>query len=118
MQRLAAGENEFGLAGFTGLVKTAGVDVLQPDLAKCGGLTPAAAIDRLADEADIWLCPHNFSLGPSLGANIHWAMTASAARWIEVPFLPEGEAFPGPWRLPTLVDGCVPYPNCAGLAWD
>lgn len=117
-QRLAAGENEFAIAGFTRLVETGRIRVLQPDLAKCGGITPAGAVARLADDAGVWLCPHNFSLGPSLGANIHWAMTAAAARWIEVPFLSEGQGFPGRWRMPTLVDGCVPYPTGVGLDWN
>ncbi len=117
-QRLAAGENEFGVTGFRSLIESGHVDVLQPDLAKCGGLSSARAIAHLAEAAGAWLCPHNFSLGPSLGANIHWAMTAKAARWIEVPFLPEGQHFPGRWRTPTLVDGCIPYPDAPGLDWN
>jgi D-galactarolactone cycloisomerase len=117
-QRLAAGENEFSLSGFTRLVGTGRIGVLQPDLAKCGGLTTAAAVAALAEEANVWLCPHNFSLGPSLGANIHWAMTAAATRWIEVPFLPEEQTFPGTWRLPTLTDGCVGFPDVDGLGWS
>ena len=64
------------------------------------------------------MCPHNFSLGPSLGANIHWAMTAAATRWIEVPFLPEDQTFPGTWHLPTLTDGCVGFPDVDGLGWS
>jgi D-galactarolactone cycloisomerase len=117
-QRLAAGENEFSLSGFTRLVVTGRINVLQPDLAKCGGLTPAAAVADLAEEADIWLCPHNYSLGPSLGANIHWAMSATASRWIEVPFLPKDQTFPGRWNLPTLTDGCVRFPDVEGLDWS
>lgn len=117
-QRLAAGENEFGLAGFRRLLEAGAIDVLQPDLVKCGGLSVAADLSGLASEHDVWLCPHNFSLGPSLGANIHWAMTARSATWIEVPFLPEGQSFAGSWLTPTLVDGRIPYPTRPGLDWD
>ncbi|MDH3293166.1 MAG: mandelate racemase/muconate lactonizing enzyme family protein [Acidimicrobiia bacterium] len=115
---LAAGENEFSADGFRRLLAAGAVDVIQPDPAKCGGLTPMPAIDRLALDFGAELALHNFSLGPSLGANIHAAMTLDRARWIEVPFLPEGQAFPGPWVLPALdTAGRIPYPTGPGLAW-
>lgn len=117
-QRLAAGENEFSMAGFRRLLDAGAVDVLQPDIVKFGGLTKAAELGQLALDHGAWLCPHNFCLGPSLGANIHWSMTAKAATWIEVPFLPEGQAFVGPWKTPTLVDGHIPYPTEVGLDWS
>jgi len=116
-QRLAAGENEFSSAGFERLLNAEAVDVVQPDIVKAGGLTPARAISDLASSKGAWLCPHNFSIGPSLGANIHWAMTATAAKWIEVPFLSSGQSFPGSWARPTLVDGSIPYPTEPGLGW-
>jgi L-alanine-DL-glutamate epimerase-like enolase superfamily enzyme len=117
-QRLAAGENEFSVEGFRRLIETAAVDVVQPDLVKCGGLTVAGDIGALVHASGRWLCPHNFSLGPSLGANIHWAMTEPAARWIEVPLLPEGQRFPSRWELPPMVGGHIEYPRAAGLAWE
>ncbi len=116
-QKLAAGENEFSLAGFRRLLESGAVDIVQPDLAKCGGLSVAVQIAELATRSGVQLCPHNFSLGPSLGANIHWAMTASAATRIEVPLLPEGQSFPGSYPMPTLVNGMISYPEVPGLAW-
>ncbi len=115
---LAAGENEFSVAGFDRLMRSGAVDVVQPDPAKCGGLTPSLIIAERATANRLDLCPHNFSLGPSLGANIHLAMVAATARWVEVPFLPDGQRFPGDWRLPTLINGMIPYPSNPGLAWD
>ncbi len=117
-QRMAAGENEFGIEGCRRLLEADAVDVFQPDIVKFGGLSAAGELAALAMKHDVWLCPHNFSLGPSLGANIHWSMTAKAATWIEVPFLSEGQSFAGNWIAPTLIDGMIQYPSKPGLDWD
>jgi hypothetical protein len=114
---IAAGENEFSLAGFERLVLSGAVDILQPEIAKFGGLTPARGIGELADDAGLPLYPHNYSLGPSLLANIHWAMTTPAARWLEVPWLSEGGSFPCGMPMPELVDGCVLPPTAPGLGY-
>ena len=107
---IAAGENEFSLAGFERLIASGAVDILQPEIAKFGGITPARGVG-------VPLCPHNYSLGPSLLANIHWAMTAPAARWLEVPWLSEGGSFPCAMPMPALVDGCVLPPTAPGLGY-
>ena len=39
----------------------------------------ARGIAELCAEARLPMYPHNYSLGPSLLANIHWAFTAPAA---------------------------------------
>ena len=115
---IAAGENEFSLAGFERLVTAGAVDILQPEIAKFGGLTPAREVGALAASAGIPLCPHNYSVGPSLLANIHWGVTSPAVRWLELPWLPEGGSFPCGMSLPTLVDGCVQAPTTPGLGYD
>lgn len=114
---IAAGENEFSLAGLERLVTSGAVDILQPEIAKFGGLTPARGIGEMAVAAGIPMYPHNYSLGPSLLANIHWAMTAPAARWLEVPWLSEGGTFPCGMPMPELVDGCVLPPTAPGLGY-
>ena len=114
---IAAGENEFSLAALTRLVASGAVDVLQPEVAKCGGLTPARAIGDVAARAGLTMAPHNYSMGPSFLANVHWAMTSPAIRWVEVPWLPEGQAFPCGLPMPTLVDGSIRAPSQPGLGW-
>ncbi len=113
---LAAGENVFSIAGFERLLSSGAVDVLQPDLVKCGGLTPARAIADLADQHDVGLCPHNFSLGPSLLANIAWTFTSRASRRVEVPWLSPGQEFPSDTAMPSLVDGFLSPPTGPGLS--
>ena len=37
--RIAAGENEFGVQGFTELIRAGAVDIVQPDASRCGGIS-------------------------------------------------------------------------------
>ena len=115
---IAAGENEFSAAGFARLIASGAVDILQPEIAKFGGLTPARNVGLLAEAAGVPVYPHNYSLGPSLLANIHWGMTCSAVRWLELPWLPETGTFPCGMSQPVLVDGCVLPPMVPGLGYD
>jgi D-galactarolactone cycloisomerase len=113
---IAAGENEFSLVAFERLLASGAVDILQPDLVKCGGLTPATAIASLARRHGVELSPHNFSLGPSFLANVHWAITVEAATWVELPWLPEGQTFPSGMTVPPLEDGRVTCSKAPGLS--
>lgn len=54
---LAAGEHAYSLQAFERLVD-AGVSVLQPDLAWCGGLTEGLRIAELAASSGVELAPH------------------------------------------------------------
>lgn len=112
---IAAGENEFSVDGFGRLLAAGSVDVVQPEIAKFGGLTPARAIGDLVAHAGLPMCPHNYSMGPSFLANVHWAFTAPATQWLEVPWLPEGQSFPCGLPMPVLVDGDVLPPTGRGL---
>lgn len=114
---IAAGENEFGVAGFERLVVSGAIDILQPEIAKFGGLTPARWVAELATAAALPMYPHNYSMGPSFLANVHWAMTTPIAKWLEMPWLPEGQAFPCGLAMPDLVDGCVLPPTGPGLGF-
>lgn len=113
---LAAGENEFSVVGFEQLINAEAVHIVQPEIAKFGGLTPAGAVGALISTAGLECCPHNYSLGPSWLAGWHWAFTEPSVTWLEVPWLPLGEVFPFPLALPSITDGCVGPPTRPGLA--
>ncbi len=113
--RLAAGENEFGLQGFHGLMTQAGVDYIMPEITKIGGLTAARKIAALAELFNATLSPHGYRIGPALYANVHWAMSCLHCDWLEVPFLPEGFEFPAKINLPPMEDGLIRLPPGAGL---
>lgn len=109
---LAGGENEYSIASFDRLLATGALTYLQPEITKIGGMTGAKRVGALAERYNVALCPHNFRLGPSLYASIHWAFSSPASRWIEYPFMPEGVAASYPVDVPPLVNGHVrPIPG-------
>ena len=61
--RTAAGEQYAGLHDFTRLVDEGRVDVLQPDLSRCGGLTVGKQIADLAMRRQIDCAPHAWLTG-------------------------------------------------------
>lgn len=116
LPRLAAGENEWGVDGFRSLLSSGAIDFCQPELTKIGGLTAARQIGPLIEAANVALCPHSFRLGPSSLASLQWAMASPAGAWIEVPWLPEGAAFPSGVPIPEVdADGRVAAPTGHGL---
>jgi L-rhamnonate dehydratase len=71
--RIAAGEVESGRAAFENLIREAHLDVLQPDLARCGGFTVARQIRDLCRPAGPMIVPHCFSSGVLVAASLHFA---------------------------------------------
>ena len=54
------------------LVEQGHVDVLQPDLARCGGFTVARQIAELAAATGVEVVPHCFSTGILVAASLHF----------------------------------------------
>lgn len=72
--RIAAGERLYMLADFARLVQLRAVDVVQMDVAHCGGLLMAKKIAALAESQDLVFAPH-VSVGPvALAAALHLDM--------------------------------------------
>ena len=72
--RIAAGERLYMLADFARLAEMRAVDVLQMDVAHCGGILTGKKIAALAEPHDITFAPH-VSVGPvSLAAALHLDM--------------------------------------------
>lgn len=112
---LAAGENELSTDGIARLAATGAVDVLQPEVAKLGGLTEARGVGAVARATGCRVAPHNFSMGPSWFASWHLAAHLAEAAWLEVPWLPEGQTFPAGVAPLPVADGTVAAPNGLGL---
>jgi L-alanine-DL-glutamate epimerase-like enolase superfamily enzyme len=104
---LAAGENEYSLQDFERLLTADAIAYLQPEITKIGGLTAARRVSALAELHNVALSPHNFRLGPSLYASVHWAFTSHATKWIEIPWVPADRNFSFGASLPPMVDGLV-----------
>jgi L-alanine-DL-glutamate epimerase-like enolase superfamily enzyme len=103
--RVAAGESLFTRHGLGPLIDGGAVDVLMPDVMRCGGPSEFMRVARLAEEAGIPVSPHAF---PELSAH---AMSAGGGLmeyipgWTEPLF--EGE--------PVVADGVVRPTEAPGL---
>jgi L-alanine-DL-glutamate epimerase-like enolase superfamily enzyme len=112
---IASGESESTRFDFRELIELRAVDILQPDLAICGGITEAMRISALASSANLLLAPHLWAGAPAFAAGLHLAAASPAAHILEYslganPLLHElvEEKFP-------VQGGCVEIPNRAGL---
>ena len=69
---IAAGERLYTLADFYRLTALRAVDVVQMDLAHCGGISAGKKIAAMADVQDLRVAPH-CSIGPvALAACLHF----------------------------------------------
>ena len=115
---VAGGENEYTLADFERLLATGALTQIQPEITKIGGLTAARRIAALIERHNVGLSPHNFRLGPSFLASIHWAFTSPASRWIEVPWVPADSGFSHPTEIPPVVNGSIAAPTGPGFDYS
>ncbi len=81
--RIAAGEADATLAPFRALVEQGHVDVLQPDLARCGGFTVARQIALLERSSAVQIVPHCFSTAVLVAASLHFVATLDRPTWSE-----------------------------------
>jgi L-rhamnonate dehydratase len=113
--RIATGEEESGRLAFARLMRESHVDIIQPDMSRCGGLTEAKKIAAMAADNNTMLVPHAFKTGVLVAASIH--MIAALP---DVPFL-EFSVTESAIRKELLVepfvqkDGFVKVPTAPGL---
>ena len=91
---IAAGESEFTRFDFRDLIEIDAVDILQPDLAICGGPSEGRRIAALAEAYQLELAPHCWGSALSFSAGMSLAFASPAATVIEYslganPFLHE-----------------------------
>lgn len=68
--RLAAGEQEATGWGFRKLIES-GIDVVQPDISRCGGFTQIRRIMWEAEHAGVDVCPHAWLTDLLTAASLH-----------------------------------------------
>jgi len=81
---LAAGENVIGAAAFEALLAARAVRVVQPDLAKWGGVSAVLDVARRIDAAGLRYCPHYLGAGIGLLASAHVLVASGSAGLLEV----------------------------------
>jgi L-alanine-DL-glutamate epimerase-like enolase superfamily enzyme len=113
--RIATGEEESGRRAFARLINETHIDVVQPDMSRCGGLTEAKKIAMMAADANILCIPHAFKTGVLVAASIHLIASIPHAPFLE--FSVTGSAI----RKELLVkpfaqkDGFIEVPTAPGL---
>jgi len=80
---LAAGEQLGTIWDFERLIRGGCVDVVQPDLTRCGGITVAMQIARLAEEAGIDLVPHSWLTDLLTAYSLHLIGTLARPQFVE-----------------------------------
>lgn len=98
---LAAGENLVGRASFDAAISARALGVLQPDVAKWGGVSGCLSVARSAMEAGIRYCPHFLGAGIGLRMSAHLLAAAGGDGLLEI------DANPNPLRELTC-DGLLP----------
>lgn len=88
---ISGGEHEYTRYGFQNIIDKRAMDIIQPDLRRCGGFTEARKIAAQAAAAGVTLIPHAYGI-----THIHLALA--------FPVVPMIEYFPLPcWdRLPDV----------------
>jgi L-rhamnonate dehydratase len=113
--RIAAGEADSGLTPYRRLVELGHLNVLQPDLARCGGFTVGRGIAGLQRESGVEVVPHCFSTGVLVTASLHFVASLERPTWSEYsvadsPFVSGVLAEPY-----ALEDGMLRVPTGPGL---
>jgi L-rhamnonate dehydratase len=112
---LAAGEADSGPAPFERLVREGGIDILQPDLSRCGGFTVAGRIRELVRGTGVKVVPHCFSTAVLVAASLQFASALDEPTYSEYsiassPFV--HEILVEPFRLE---EGELRVPSAPGL---
>ena len=81
--RIATGEEESGRLAFARLINETHIDVVQPDMSRCGGLTEAKKIATLTADKNILCVPHAFKTGVLVAASIHFIAATPNAPFLE-----------------------------------
>lgn len=112
---LATGENLYGVEEFGRYADSGAVRVLQPDIAKAGGLTVASRVSRTAARAGVRVAPHCYASAVGVAASAQLAAAHEAVSWLELdirdnPLRTDLLRTPLSW-----VDGSVRVPSGPGL---
>jgi len=85
--RIAAGENASGLRGLQAHLRPPSVDIVQPSVAKIGGISAMLEAIGQARDAGVLAVPHCFYYGAGMCATAQIVATLGADVLLELPFL-------------------------------
>ena len=73
-------------SSLTPLIDDRLVDIVQPNLARCGGFSEARTIAKLASTENVGICPHIWNSGVGLAAAVQF--TASLPNYLHTRIVP------------------------------
>lgn len=112
---IAGGESEFTRFDFRDLAELRAVDVFQPDLAICGGITEGMRIAALADAFQIGLSPHMWGGALMFSAGLQVCAVSPSAFIVEYSLLPNPLHHELPKNPIVAKDGRITVPDRPGL---
>jgi D-galactarolactone cycloisomerase len=120
---VSGGESLTSLHAFREMVQTRAVDVVQPDIAVCGGFSMMQRVQTLADANGVRLLPHCWGSALSWAASLHYLATVPDGPPSVTPVEPllEYDRSENPLRDALLTEnlrqtgGYLPVPQGPGL---
>ncbi|WP_298493866.1 mandelate racemase/muconate lactonizing enzyme family protein [uncultured Algibacter sp.] len=123
---ISGGECEYLRFGFHQLLRNKSVDIIQPDICACGGLTEAKRIAALASTYGVDLIPHTWGTAIGLHVALHFISNLESVpgRMMKPDFFMEYDQTENGLRdklsypLIEMKDGMIDVPNRPGLGID
>ena len=112
---IATGEMLYTIHEFRSVIEEQAVDIIQPDIALCGGILEMKRIAAVADAHYVTVAPHN-PLGPvATAASLHFALSTQNFMILEYVDRHQ-QPVPGLVRPPLIPeDGYLQVPEAPGL---
>jgi D-galactarolactone cycloisomerase len=112
---IATGEVLTRRQAFQPFITSRALDIIQPDLTKCGGLSEGRRLGWMAYDHGVLLVPHGWNTGVGVAADLALTAALPVARWVEyqtgVPYI-EDLIIP---RFALDADGMLRVPTGPGL---
>ena len=90
---MATGEVLTRRQSFQPFITSRAVDIIQPDLTKCGGLSEGLRLAWMAADHGVLLVPHGWNTAVGVAADLALSAAMPVARWVEfqtgVPYIEE-----------------------------
>lgn len=120
---VAGGETWHGRAAFAAAIQARAVDILQPDVCGCGGITEMRKIISHAETAGLRVVPHVWGTAIAIAASLHMLATLAPSPMRHVSRAPwlEFDQTHNPLRMAivetpiTAINGMVAVPDGPGL---
>ena len=109
------GETHFTRFDIRDSLRVGAVDVVMPNVARCGGITEATRIAALASAFHVDIAPHGVGSGISLAAALHLCAATPNLRTYEYNRLPNPLREGILRNPPTFTDGLLTVPTGPGL---